>query len=429
MKVIAFIPVKGSSSRIENKNINLLDGKPLFIHTLEKLLACEFIHEVYIDTESEQIINLCSEYDCKIHRRDPALATNSTDGNELFYNEIKNYNADIFIQVLCTSPFIQIQTIKNAVSAVCAGGHDSAVLVRREKLYQWKDNRPVYNIEKIPNSNDLEDIIYETMGLYVTNNSAKQTKRRIGCKPQLLFASATEAIDVNYQEDFDLAQLVASGKREQERKLFNNIKTHLTSSILSDIMDELKLPGVLQDFNLNLDDIKIFGRAKTLEIRELECGEDYRGIYDALKTYNNIIPGDIIFVKNNIKSRAYFGELNANLAIRCGSVGAIIDGFTRDTSEVKKLRFPVFSKGNTCVDVKGVGTVKSCNKTIEVGSVKVHPEDLVFGDRDGVVVIPKVHEERILDMALKTVATEKNILIDICDNIDIDSIVCKHGFF
>ena len=54
MKIVAFLPVTGTSSRIENKNIKLLDGKPLFLHTLEKLSSCSFIDEVYLDSESEK---------------------------------------------------------------------------------------------------------------------------------------------------------------------------------------------------------------------------------------------------------------------------------------------------------------------------------------------------------------------------------------
>ena len=47
MKIVAVVPVKGTSERIENKNIKLLDGKPLFLHTIEKLLSCNFLDEVY----------------------------------------------------------------------------------------------------------------------------------------------------------------------------------------------------------------------------------------------------------------------------------------------------------------------------------------------------------------------------------------------
>jgi regulator of RNase E activity RraA/CMP-N-acetylneuraminic acid synthetase len=429
MKVVAFIPVKGTSSRIENKNIKLLDGKPLFLHSLEKLLECDFIDDVYIDTESDVIIDLCEYHDCKILKRDSKLANNKTDGNKLFFNEIKNVDSEIYIQYLCTSPFIEIDTIKKGVDMVKSGKYDSSVLVKKDKMYIWDNNGPKYDKENIPNSIDLEDTITETMGLYITNRNALDTKMRIGETPFLLEATPTESIDLNYECDFDLAQLIASGKREKERKLLNNIKTHLNSSMLSDILDEMGIDGVIKKHKLNLSPLKVLGRAKTLEIRELEEGEDYRGIYDALKTYESIIPNDIIFVKNNIEECAYFGELNANLAIRSGASGAIISGYTRDSNEVKNLGFPVFSKGFTCKDVKKRGTVESFNKKIIVDGVAIYPNDLIFGDVDGIIVMPKIYEKEILKRAFEIVKCEKNILIDICDGVDISEIISKNGFF
>jgi len=57
-KVVAFVPAKGSSERIENKNAKLLDGRPLVVHTLDKLLKCRNVDEVYLDTESDDIAKL-----------------------------------------------------------------------------------------------------------------------------------------------------------------------------------------------------------------------------------------------------------------------------------------------------------------------------------------------------------------------------------
>lgn len=112
MKVVAFLPAKGNSERVENKNVKLLDGKPLFLHNLEKLSDCDFIDDVYLDSESDTIFELASEVDCKFMHRDPLLATNKTDGHQLFYNEARQVDADIYIQLLGTSPFIRKDTIK-----------------------------------------------------------------------------------------------------------------------------------------------------------------------------------------------------------------------------------------------------------------------------------------------------------------------------
>jgi CMP-N-acetylneuraminic acid synthetase len=234
MKIVAFLPVKGSSSRIENKNIKLLDGKPLFLHTLEKLIQCNFIDEVYLDSESDEIINMASNLPCKIMRRDPSLANNKTDGHKLFMNEVNHVEADIYIQVLGTSPFISPETIKKGVSVLQESDeYDSVVLIRKDKQYTWTDGHPSYDINAIPNSMDLEDTIIETMGLYIVKRQAAlKNSKRIGFKPFLLEASPLEAIDVNWPDEFSLANLIAAGLRESDRKLLANIKFMIIPSVI-----------------------------------------------------------------------------------------------------------------------------------------------------------------------------------------------------
>ena len=431
MKVVAFLPAKGTSSRVDNKNIKLLDGKPLFLHSLEKLTECDFIDEVYLDTESEHIIDLASEVNCKVLKRDPALANNKTDGHQLFMNEVNQVEADIYIQILCTSPFIEKETLRDGVHQLLESNeYDSAVLVREERQYLWKDGKPTYDVDRIPNSNELAPNVIETMGLYmVKREAALKLNKRIGLTPLILKASPTEAIDVNYPEDFELADLIAAGKRAAKRKLLNNIKTHLTSSMLSDIMDDLGIPGVIKGPRPNIDSVKVFGRAKTLRLRRLEEGEDFKGIYEALHTYETIVPNDIIVVENEVSQYAYFGELNANLAIRSGASAAIIGGMTRDTAEVKKLGFPVFASGSTCKDVRKRATVDHYNKTIEIEGIKISPEDLIFGDRDGVIVIPKRHEDEVLKTAFDIIRNEKSLLIEISKGKGILDLTKDHGFF
>lgn len=262
MRVVAFLPAKGQSRRIKSKNIKLLDGKPLFLHTLEKLMKCDFIDEVYLDSDSEAVFDLASEVDCKYLRRDPSLANNSTDGHMLMFNEAKKVKADIYIQILCTSPFIKIDTIRKGVEKLKnKERYDSIVLVNKEKQYLWDENGPLYNNEHIPNSNDLDDTIIETMGLYIVNKDvALNKKKRIGSNPYLLEAESIEAVDVNYPEDFKLASYIMAGKREEERERFRNLSKILTSAMLSDIMDDLNLDNFISGLKPNMK-IKNYGKS------------------------------------------------------------------------------------------------------------------------------------------------------------------------
>ncbi len=433
MKVIAFLPARGSSERIENKNIRLLDGKPLFLHTLEKLTACSFIDQVYLDSDSEAIFDLASESGCSFLKRDVSLASNATDGNALFRNEVNHAQADIYIQILCTSPFIDKETIQKGIEILKEGeSYDSVVLNRKEKLYTWDNRtfRPDYDLEHIPNSFTLEDTLIETMGLYIINrDAALKTGRRIGDRPYLLEAKPIEAVDVNVPEDFELADLIAGGKREKERKLLSNLSKQLTRSIISVVLDELKIKNkVILDLSLNLPDKKLFGRAKTLKIKRKNT-LDQSSIYDALDSYQTIVPGDIIVVENELPEYAYFGELNALLAMRSGAIGAVIGGLTRDSKEVKRLDFPVLSTGSSCRDIKHKGTLDFINKKITVCGIDIGYEDLIFADCDGVAVIPRAFEDTILEKCLSISQKEGNILIDIAKGANVKALLKKYGFF
>jgi CMP-N-acetylneuraminic acid synthetase len=243
MKIAAFLPVKGSSDRIPNKNTALLDGKPLFLHTLEKLLRCPFINEVWLDTESDDLRALADGLDCRHLNRDPRLAANSTDGHALYLNEVEHTDADIIVQILCTSPFILPETIQKGVEVLKNDpSYDSVVLVRREKQYRWGDDGPLYGLGRIPNSVDLPHTTIETMGMYMTRReTALRLRRRFGERPYLLEAEPEEAVDVNFPADFRLAQHIAAGRRERERNHFRLMQRHLSSPILSDILDDFGL--------------------------------------------------------------------------------------------------------------------------------------------------------------------------------------------
>lgn len=412
--------------------MKLLDGKPLFLHTLEKLASSDLFDEVYLDTESQDVIEAASEVNCKILLRDKALASNKTDGNRMFMNEVRNIDADIYVQILCTSPFIDLDTIKSGVDVLKSSDEfDSAVLIRKERLYEWNQTGPKYDINNIPNSVDLDDTIIETMGLYIVKrDAALKTERRIGEKPYLMEASPLEAIDVNWPEDFALAELIAAGRREQDRKLLGNIKNSLTSCMLSDLLDDLGYPNqVVKHLKPNLPRAKLLGRAKTLKLRALKEGEDFKGIYDALYSYDTVVPNDIIVVENEIADYAYFGELNANLAIRSGASGVIVNGMTRDNEEVIATGLPVFAQGYTCQDVRKRATTESFNKTIKLNGIEVEPESLIFADSEGVIVIPKKIEKEVIAEVYKRSANEKKILTDIANGVDVDTLTKNYGFF
>lgn len=431
MKVVAILPAKGTSERIESKNMKLLNGKPLFLHTLEKLCECSFFDEVYLDTDSEEMLSYADYLPYKPLQRAPELATNRASGNMVFMNEVDRIEADIYVQIFATTPFIKKETIKRGIEIVATGSeYDSAILVRKEKLYRIEGNQPVYPKDNVPNSVTLPDTVSDTMGLYIIRReSAVKGKNRYGFNPYLLEADPVEAIDINYVGDFELAEHVAKSMWHEESHRLQTSAHFFNSSIFADILFDYKVDGVIAGHLLNLPDRKIFGRANTLKIRRLKDGEEKSGIYRTYETYRKIREGEIIVVENEFADRAYFGELNSNLAMRAGAAGTIVSGVTRDIEAVNRLGYPVFSMGYSCADIRGISNLESHNKPVKIKGVTICPGNLIFGDINGIVVIPKNIEEEVLQKAADTIRLEKNILDRVLGNEDAYDIYKQVGEF
>jgi len=432
LRVAAFLPAKGNSERIPSKNMKLLDGKPLFLHTLEKLCDCDFIDEVYLDTDSDEILEYAPYLRYKPLKRAPELSNNKTTGDMLLFNEANVVDADIYIQVMCPLPFIRKETIEKGVSVLLESDeYDSVVLVKKDKLYQWKDGKPAYYVDgRIPNSFDLPDTVSETFGLFMTRKNVVMDKKcHVGDNPYLLLADPIETVDINNETDFELAELVCKGIQHDESLYFDSIKHFFNSCVFSDILTEMGLPSVIGGMTLNLQHKKVMGRANTLKIRAVQEGETYKGIYEALNTYGKIRRGEIIVVENEFKDRAYFGEVNANLAIRAGAIATIIGGKTRDIEIVSGMDYPVFSTGYSCFDIRGMATFGGHNQPVTIEGVKINPGDLIFADINGIAVIPRKLEKEILDQAMEVVYKEKGILDKIMKRQDAFSIYQSDGEF
>lgn len=438
LKVYAFVPAKGTSERIENKNMRFLDGERLFAKALKTLLQCKEIDRVFLDTESEEMYKLVDYLPITFMKRNSKLANNKTDGHKMFLNELETYpDADIYVQLLCTSPFIQPETIDNAIRFLKNNqDYDSAILMKKDRFYFWKDYKPCYDINHIPNSKDLPETISESMGLYIsTKKSAIETKRRYGNKPYLIYGSLEELIDVNNNEDLEFAQTYAKGKKREENQALELIKHLVSSPILSDILDDLqhetgiKHGCVINNWKCNLSNTKLLGRASTLKLRALKDNEDFNGIYNALDSYKEISENNIIVVENELKEYAYFGDLNARLAIRAGASGAIIDGATRDLNQTQALNFPVFCRNYNAADVRKRATLDYTNKPIKINGELVSPGDLIFIDECSMVVIYQKTEQNVLARIMKILENEKNICHDILKNCDTELILKNHGSF
>lgn len=120
----------------------------------------------------------------------------------------------------------------------------------------------------------------------------------------------------------------------------------------------------------------------------------HRAIYEAS-------PGDVLVIDTGgYREAGYWGEIMATAAIERGLAGIIIDGGVRDSARLIEMGLPTFSNG---VCIQGTGKDREAyghlNKPVRIGEVHIAPGDLVFGDRDGVVVLPKERIGEVVEAA------------------------------
>ncbi|MEB2627025.1 RraA family protein [Peribacillus frigoritolerans] len=162
---------------------------------------------------------------------------------------------------------------------------------------------------------------------------------------------------------------------------------NLPTTAISDAMEGLiNLDSAIKPLK---EEFRMAGRALTVQI---PVGDNSA----VLKAIGEAKPGDIIVVDSKGDTyRAIAGDFVVGMMQTMEIGGLVVDGVIRDLEAIKQLNFPVFSKGTT-VASSGKAGVGETNVPISCGGVTVYPGDIIIGDIDGVVVVPKDKGEEIL---------------------------------
>ena len=194
---------------------------------------------------------------------------------------------------------------------------------------------------------------------------------------------------------------------DQER--FTWIRNHLYVAAVSDILDGLGFRHQAMHHRMRPLDAKnatLVGRART--VRWMEMDHIDADPYELeIAVVDSLVPGDVIVHSTDYaQTNAPWGELMSTVAKRNGCVGCICDSQVRDCLMIMEMQFPVFCAGIRPLDSKGRGRVMSYDVPIRCGEVLVQPQELIFADFDGVVVIPRQVEDEVLRQAAEKVGKE-----------------------
>jgi len=221
MKTAMVIPAKGTSERVKNKNLAIVGGKSLVYRACEKALECKEVDYVYLDTECPNILanveDLISR-GLRVINRPAALATNDCNANDLLMWALHTVeDVDAIFQTFSTSPLITAKTMDRVIREwKNSEGYDSFFTVTETREYFWKDGA-AFNFDPIslPNSQNLEPLWMETHGLYgVTTESLVKYGKRVGKNPLLIPVSKIESLDIDDQDDLDIASSILEQRGE-----------------------------------------------------------------------------------------------------------------------------------------------------------------------------------------------------------------------
>ena len=216
--ITALVPMKGHSERVPGKNLRAMCNKPLFYWILNALSKSKFIDRIVVNTDSLEITRETTAlFDVTIIDRPVHLQGDYFVANDLIAYDLAQFpDADYFLQTHSTNPLLKTETIDRAIEAFFRQNkHDSlfSVTELHTRLY-WSVGTPVnHDPSKLTRTQDLEPIYEENSCLYIFSRESFNTKKnRIGESPMMFPIDRFEAVDIDEEYDFILAESILSAR-------------------------------------------------------------------------------------------------------------------------------------------------------------------------------------------------------------------------
>ena len=217
MKIYAIIPIKHHSSRVPGKNFKSMNGYPLYYWILTTLLSCDKINKIFIDTDSEELLNNCCIKSDKIviYKRPEKLRGDDMSVNKLLINIIEDLNldADLYLQTHTTNPLLTKETIEGAINQYIKNNnqYDTLFTVKTHhtRFYDKDGNDMNHNRFHLIPTQNLDPIYEENSCMYLfTKQTLIENNARISKNTQLYPMSTIESQDIDWPDDFKLTEIL-----------------------------------------------------------------------------------------------------------------------------------------------------------------------------------------------------------------------------
>ncbi len=204
---------------------------------------------------------------------------------------------------------------------------------------------------------------------------------------------------------------------KNDQELFDLARRELYTAVVGDVMDTMGLqkqflPPEIRPLQAGM---VLIGRAMTVleaDVFALQAENSHNPLMAKpfglmLEALDDLKPGEIYICSGASPTYALWGELMSVRAMKLGAGGAVLDGYSRDTHGILALNFPTFSYGAYAQDQGPRGKVIDYRVPLEIGAVRVQPGEIVFGDLDGVCVVPREAEQEVFARSVEKARGEK----------------------
>jgi 4-hydroxy-4-methyl-2-oxoglutarate aldolase len=203
----------------------------------------------------------------------------------------------------------------------------------------------------------------------------------------------------------------------EEDVLFSNLRDKLFTAVVGDALDKMGrrrqfLPQAIGPLK---PDMKLIGRAMPVLEADVfdESAAGMKPFGLMLEALDDLRAGEVYVATGGSFRYALWGELMSTRAGCLRAAGAVLNGFVRDADGIEALGFPTFCRGLYAQDQGPRGKVIDFRTVVEIEGVRIAPGDLIFGDREGVLVIPSEAEAEAIEAALEKASTENRVAIAI----------------
>lgn len=213
--IVALVPMRHSSERVPGKNYRNFAGRPLYHYIISSLLSCPEIKKIVVDTDSPIIKDGLAENYPQVMAidRPEHLRAGTTPMNDVLLHDVKQINADYYLQTHSTNPLLRTETISRAIQVFLENHpmYDSLFSVTRAQTRLWDSiARPInHNSAILLRTQDLPPVYEENSCIYIFSRDILETRHnRIGERPLMFAIGREEALDIDEEFDFKLAEIL-----------------------------------------------------------------------------------------------------------------------------------------------------------------------------------------------------------------------------